>query len=270
MNTIPFSELESVLKRSEEHALTCTIDYGTSLGIYRRQIAKGFLTLAVSSKMMKQAIKVLDILLRRMYKEGFSLVLDCDTHIHCPASALVIDGELIPIRLKEKRAVQFDYSGKWKYSRYVPTGVLALEIYGGTSSNYTKVLEETKNQKWEDSFEKIIPYLRGAAKRIKADRLETEAWRRKMEEQHRLRKEHEKLITERASVVQSIINDVMLYERAEVIRKYCDIAEERISSDEYKDKIAVARQIADWIDPSVDYEDEILSEKYSVNDFLRE
>ena len=269
MNTIPFSELKSVLKRSEEHALTCTIDYGTSLGIYRRQIAKGFLTLAVSSKMMKQAIKVLDVFLQRMYKEGFSLVLDCDTHIHCPASALVIDGELIPIRLKEKRAVQFDYSGNWKYSRYVPTGVLALEIYGGTSSNFTKVLEETKSQKWEDCFERIIPYLHAAAKRIKADRLETEAWRRRMEEQRRIRKEHEQEITGRATVVKSIMKDIQFFEKAETIRHYCDIAANSVKSEAFKAKIEVARQIADWIDPTIDYVDEILAERYSIEDFLK-
>ena len=268
MNTIPYSELKSVLQRSEEHALTCTIDYGNSIGIFRCQIAKGFLTMAVSSKMMRQAIKVFGAFLKRMYKEGFSLVLDCNTHFHCPASALVVDGELIPIRLKEKRVFQFEQHGTCKYRQFAPTGVLAFEIYGGTGSNFTKVLEETSSQKWEDSFEKIIPYLHRAAKRIRMDRLEWEEWHKKQEEQQRIRREHEKVITDRASVVKTIINDVMLYERAEVIRKYCDIVEKRMQSDTYKARIAIARQIADWIDPSVDYEDEILSERYDVKDFL--
>ena len=255
MNKEQLLELQSILKRSEEHALTCTIDYGHSPGIFRRQIEKGVLTISVSSKMVKQAIKVYELFLRRMYKEGFSLVLNCNAHFHSPASAIVVDGEMIPIRLKEKRLPG-------------DNRVLALEIYGGTSRKVTKVLEETKNQKWEDSFEKVIPYLHGAAKRIRADRLEWEAWRRRMAEQERLRKEHEKLIADRASVVKSIINEVMLFERAETIRQYCDIVEQRMCKEDHEDRITIARQIADWIDPTVDYVDELLSERYNAEDFL--
>ena len=254
MNKEQLAELQSILKRSEEHALTCTIERGHSPGIYRLQIEKGYLTISVSSKMVKQAIKVFEIFLRRMFKEGFSLILNCDVHFHCPASAIVVDGEMIPIRLKEKR-LPGDNSE------------LALEIYGGTSRVATKVLRETKNQKWEDSFERIIPYLHSAAKRIRADRLEWEAWRQRMKEEERLRKKHEKMITDRASVVKSIINDVMLYERAETIRQYCDILEQRMCKYQ-EERITIARQIADWIDPTVDHVDEILSERYKVEDFL--
>lgn len=255
MNKEQLSELQSILKRSEEHALTCTIERGYSPGIIRLQIEKGFLTISVSSKMVKQAINVFELFLRRMYKEGFSLILNCDVYFHCPASAIIVDGEMIPIRIKEKRVAG-------------DNGVLVLEIYGGTSKRVTKVLEGTKNQQWEASFEKVIPYLHSAANRIRKDRLKWEAWRRRMDEQERIRKEHEKMITDRASIAKSILNEVMLFKRAETIRQYCDIVERRMCMEVHNERTAIARQIADWIDPTVDYIDEILSERYVVEDFL--
>lgn len=255
MNKEQLSELQTILKRSEEHALTCTIDYGHSPGIFRHQIQKGYLTISVSKQQMKQAIKVFEVFLRRMYKEGFSLILNCDVYFHCPASAIIVDGEMIPVRLKEKKVAGNN-------------GILALEIYGGTRRIATKVLEETKSQKWETLFEKVIPYLHSAAKRIREDRLKWEAWHRKMEEKERIRKEHEKLISDRASIVQSIISEVMLYKRAETIRQYCNIVEKGMYQKGSMERIAIARQIADWIDPTVDYVDKLLSERYDVEDFL--
>ena len=100
MNAKQEIELQTILRKSETHALTCTIDYGITTAIFRSQIEKGYLTLSVSSKMVKKAIKVFELFIRRMYKEGFSLILNCDTHFHCPASAIVVDGEVIPLRLK--------------------------------------------------------------------------------------------------------------------------------------------------------------------------
>lgn len=267
MTTHSKSELSSILKKSEAHTKTCTIDNGITSCNYRVQVEKGFLTISVSSKMVKTAIKVFERFLLRMFKEGFSLTLDCDTHFHCPASAIIVDGEQVPVRLKEKRDLKRNYNG-WGYNQYVPNGILVFDIYGGTSWNPTKVLMKAEGQEWEDAFDDIIPYLHIAAKRIKANRLEAEDWHRKMEEEERLRQEHEQAIEDRASIVKSIVKDIWLFDRAETIRRYCDMAEQRNISDDYLKKIEVARQIADWLDPTVDYEDELLSERYKPTSFL--
>ena len=268
METIKYSELDSILRKSEIHTATCTIDNGITSCNFRHQIEHGYLTLSVTSKMVKNAIKVFELFLRRMYKEGFSLILDCRTHYHCPASAIVVDGEVMPVRLKEKRQLKSVMHGSWKYNEYIPTGALAFEIYGGTRWNATRVLMETEGQKWNEVFDNVIPYLHAAAKRIKADRLATEDWQRKQAEERRKREEHEKMIKDRASIVESIMHDVSLYEKAETIRRYCDLFERHVDSEEYRDRIATARHIADWIDPMNDYVDVILAEKYRVEDFI--
>lgn len=52
------------------------------------------------------------------------------------------------------------------------------------------------------------------------------------------------------------------------MRKFCDNAEQRSPSEEYKKVIAIARSVADWIDPTTDYTDTILAEKYRATDFI--
>ena len=55
--------------------------------------------------------------------------------------------------------------------------------------------------------------------------------------------------------------------QAGIIRQYCDTASLKgVYSDE---KLALALQFADWIDPTIDYTDEILPEKYKPEDFLQ-
>ena len=248
--------------------MTCTIDSGITSSIFDRQIEKGYLTLSVSSKMVKRAIKAYEFFLKRMFEEGFTLIVDCRAHFHCPASALIVDGEEIPVRVKEKRELRNINQGRLRSREYVPSGVLAIEIYGGTRWGATRVLVETESQKWADVFEDVIPYLHGAAARKRVHRLELEEWHRKIKEDERRREEHEQMIKDRASVVESIIQEVKLYEKAKAIRRYCDIMEQQMGSDEYRDRVATARLIADWIDPTTDYEDEILSDRYDVEDFL--
>ena len=88
-----------------------------------------------------------------------------------------------------------------------------------------------------------------------------------MEEEARIRREHEEKIKERADEAKAIISDIRLYERAKMMREYCNIAEQYCSED-YKKRIEIARSVSDWIDPTKDYVDEILSEMYRRTDFV--
>ena len=268
MNEIKLSELSIILKKSEAHASRCTIDHGTSSSIYRTQTQKGYLTLSVSSKMLKQAITVFEMFLKRMFMEGFSLTLDYDEHFSCPASALIVNGEMIPVRVKEKFSytTTYEYHRAWRESS--PSGILALEIYGGTTGKLTKTLTERKDASWEVLFDDVIPYLRNAAERRKVARLEYEDWRRRMDAEIQERKAFEQKVRDRAAIAKSIVEDILLFERARTMKRYCDIVEQMPCTDEYRESLAIARSVADWIDPTKDYVDELLSTMYDVEDFL--
>lgn len=267
MNTISAAELDALLKKSEAHASTCTMENYNTSSLVREQNQAGYLTIAVSPKMVKRAVKVFEMFLKRMFKEGFTLILDCERFYHCPASAIVVDGEAIPIRVKEKLAytTTVDSYGVNRHSH--SSGELVVEIY--TSGRHpSKVLTETAESKWDELFDSVVPYLKKASIRLKAARLEYEEWRRRIDGQERLRKEHEQKIKDRASLAKSILEDIWLYNRAEVIRRYCNMVEKKTLTEEYLKKVEVARAFADWLDPTVDYEDELLSERYNASDFL--
>ena len=180
INTI--TELKSILKVSEAHALTCTLERGLSTHLFNRRIAKGYLSISVSEKKVKEAIRVFNIFLRRMFKEGFFLTLECDKY-HRPASALIVNGETIPIRVKEKYTFS-EYRDRFGDRRREATlsGVLMLEIYGGEWWHSTKSLCATNNSSWEDLFNGIIPYLLKASNSIKELRLRYEEQARKRKE----------------------------------------------------------------------------------------
>ena len=268
MNTYPQSQLSAILKKSEAHAMKWSIDWGTSGRIVGEQTRKGYLTISATSKVVKKAIALYEVFLNRMFKEGFSLTLDCDKFYHMPASAIIVDGEMIPIRIKETHVLITRMEDNQVRRDFPPTGELAIEIYGGTGHNPTKILKETKTSTWEEVIENVIPYLHKAAAIIRTDRLKWEEWRRRMDEAERQRKEHEQAIDERFSMVKSILEDMWMYKRAVAIRKYCDVFEQKAISASYLKKIEAARQFADWIDPTIDYEDELLSERYDPKSFL--
>ena len=268
MNTHSLSELDGILKRSEAHALKCTIDRGITYRTYEEQIKTGYLTISATTKMVKKAIQLFDMFLRRMYKEGFSLILDNTEYYHRPASAIIVDGEKIPVRVKEKHDVKKEGEGILEHKVLVPSGRLVIEIYGGTHWNLSKTLVKPNGSNWKDVIESCIPHLHKAASHIREYRLHFEEQARKREEKERIRKEHEKMIKDKASIVKEVLNDAWLYERAQVIRRYCDFAEQIVDSEEYKEMLGIARVVADWIDPTTDYEDELLSEMFDPEDFL--
>lgn len=268
MNTHSLSELDGILKRSEAHALKCTIDRGITYRIYEEQIRTGYLTISATTKMVKKAIQLFDMFVRRMYKEGFSLILDYTEFYHCPASAIIVDGEKIPVRVKEKHDVKKEGEGILEHKVLVPSGRLVIELYGGIHWNLSKTLVKPIGGNWKDVIETCIPYLHKAASQIREHRLYIEEQARERDEEERIRKEHKKMIMDKASVVKAVLNDAWLYERAQVIRRYCDYAEQVVDSEEYKEELVIARRAADWIDPTMDYEDELLSEMFSPEDFL--
>ena len=102
----------------------------------------------------------------------------------------------------------------------------------------------------------------------KAHEAENELWQKQREEEEKMRKEKERILLERAALAKSVIEDIRLFERAEMMRKYCDIAGQRSPYEEYKKAIAIAQSVADWMDPTTDYTDPILAGSFQVTDFI--
>lgn len=250
------------------HANKWRIDSGVNRGyLFQRQIETGFLSMSVSAKTVKRAIGILEQVIRELFKAGFSLTVEGDGH-RSPASAVLYEGEVFPFRIKEIQVSKLE-KNDWHPSHVlVPTGRLVLELYTGFSNTHpSKLFSDTEYTKLEDKVQEIVPYLKRAVQESKRKSEQAVALYRQQEEELRRKREHEQAIKQRSERLRSILRDIRLYNRAQIIRNYCDKVEPLVSSSDYLEKIEIARRFADWIDVTVDYTDE-LSEKYHESDFL--
>jgi len=268
-------ELEALLKKSQAHAEQCALGSGRNPDvlitreIVEMQNERGFLTISASAGMIPKSVELFRRFINKMYREGFSVTAENGSFYRRPASAVIVEGEAIPVRVKEPIHLEEIPWGSETRKRWSPTGTLCLEIYGGMSDTPHKVLKGKTVKEVEAQFEDIIPYLRKAAARIRKEKAKRAIWEKLREENRRLEQEHEKKMTDRMDAVEELVHDAFLLKKAQEIRGYCDLMESHISDQEYLEKIRIVREVADWIDPTVDYTDALLAEKMDVSDVIR-
>ncbi len=268
-------EVEALLKKSQAHAEQCAVGSGRNPDllitqeIIEMQNERGFLTISASSGMIPKSVDLFRRFINRMYKEGFTVTTENNSFYRRPASAVIVEGEAIPVRAKEPIRLKEIPWGSETKKRWTSTGTLCLEIYGGMSDTPNKVLKGQTVKEVEAQFEDIIPYLRKAAARIRKEKAKRAIWEKLREENRLLEQEHEKRITDRMDAVEELVHDAFLLKKVQEIRGYCDLMESRISDQEYLEKIRIVREVADWIDPTVDYTDALLAEKMDVSDVIR-
>lgn len=265
IKTIPQWRLPALLKQSEKHALEWSIERGAGNQYYHRHIEQGFLSMSVSSKTIKRALKVLEQIISKFYEAGFALTVERNRY-GTPASAILYDGEVVPFRIREKQVSQPNRRDSYPSRILVPTGKLELELYAGYFElKPSKLFADTDYTKLEDKIDEVVPYLKKAIDELKRIHQQEKIQRQEQEERARKQKEHKRAIEERAKQIESIMRDIRLYDKARIIREYCDKVEPFATQD-YLKKIELARRFADWIDVTVDYTDE-LSEFYRKTDF---
>jgi len=269
MTTIHTKEqLKLALSSSEKHARSCAIrDYNFG-SLLAEQVMPGFFAISVSEKMVKKAVQVLSVFLERMLQAGLSLTLNGSHSYHGPSSAIIMDEDEFPFRIREK--LEFTTTrDSFGISRTSKTsGVLVLELHRGSQNKPSRTITITDDKAllaWADD---MVSYMKKIVEEDKAWRIAYEPIRKQKEEEERLRQEKIRLLQERAQRAKSILEDIRLFERAELMRKYCDIAEQRTNSEDYKQTLDIARSVADWIDPTKDYIDETLASRYEVSDFM--
>lgn len=269
MTTIHTQEqLKLALSSSEKHARAWPIKGYNFGSLLAEQVRPGFFAISVSEKMVKKAVQILSVFLERMLQAGLSLTLDGYHCYHGPASAIVLDDDQFPFRIREKLEFTTTRDGFGISRTSKTSGVLVLELHRGSQNKPSRTITITDDKAllaWADD---MVSYMKKVVEENKAWRIAYEPIRKQEEEEERLRQEKIRLRQERAQRAKSVLEDIRLFERAEMMRKYCDIAEQRTNSEDYKQTLDIARSVADWIDPTTDYTDPILAEKYDVSYFM--
>ena len=259
MEVIKIKDLKALVKRSEEHARECPLEYGTSPMCFNHRITKGYLSIVVTSNNVGRAAKVFGDLIKYLYdRSGYSFTVDNDSFYHQPPSAIIVDDIAIPIRIKEKEEMRINVKGKYPHRFHMATGRLSIEIYSSTSVVASpKAFVVPTNGGLEERFDEIAKYLKQASERLKDYLAKELAWHMKQEEERQQREDHLDRLQQREDAVLSVFNDMELYMKAQMIRKYCSLAQTMFPTAEYQAKTSAALEIADWIDPTIDYTDEL-------------
>lgn len=211
---------------------------------------------------------MLEIFLARLIQQGVSIDLDSPGSHDRPSSALVLEGKYFPLRIKEIFAYQEVKYGHGTSTVSKPTGKFVIELYRCGAFRPAKTITANDEEELPNKADSFLLYMKAEVEDSKAHAAENELWQKQREEEKRLRIEKESILRERVEVAKAVVEDIRLFERAEIMRKFCDNAEQRSPSEEYKKVIAIARSVADWIDPTTDYTDTILAEKYRATDFI--
>ena len=255
------------LKATEKTALRWTCDRQITQSIVREQNSKGHFSLSVTKVTIDRAMKLLRMLIERFEREGWTLDVNIDGHFDEPASVVIMDGERIPFKIREKHRMVAGKLYSWTTHSWIPDGRMAVEFYWRRHN--PKEFSDTEYTVVEDKLDDIVAWLRKAFIKVRDERLEMERYHREMEERERQRKELENRRKERIRDVNAVIMEFRRYRKACELREFCSALESvRDGSEELAAKIRTTRAIADWIDPFSDYEDELLSGVMTVDDVV--
>lgn len=215
--------------------------------------SSGYLSIRVSPQNIHRALIVMDTLIKALKQRGHIVTIEYNT------TYFIIEGEKIPICCREKQTrvlVKGTYSDSYDSK---PTGLLSLKV----DESYSKK-EWTEGKKTiELLLPKIVYELELMGKKLKEERIEREKYWAEQKEKDRIAKEiHDRKEKELKSFLE-ILKNARRHDNSQKILKYADDLE-RFSqekgplSDDIKEKIAWIRKKADWYDPFIEAEDEIM------------
>ncbi len=144
---------------------------------------------------------------------------------------------------------------KWDY---VWNGKLIFNVNGN------KIIKDTKESKIEDKLGDILIELYELSEDIKNKRIEQEELERKREEEYRRKKEKIKQYNDEIDKTISLLNMSEDYDKAFKIRNLVKALEEKEESDNVE-FIEWLKNKADWFDPTIGREDEILGKRNHSN-----
>lgn len=229
-------------------------------GIYRgiTTTSNGVISISVAPKNCNRALRIMDKIIKLLKQRGHNVFVKSNTTI------VEIKGEEIKIRLREKlkRIIIKHEKYSWNNTDYVPTGILSFKI----DEYPEKEFYDTNNQTLEEQIPKILTKLELVSKKIKRDNAEREKWHqeylRKREIEEAIKRRHANEIEN----FKKLLEDSERWKKATDLRNFIKELEsnaikENKLSEELSNWIKWSYDKADWFDPLVNKNDDLLTEK---------
>jgi hypothetical protein len=215
----------------------------------------GVLNIAVSPQNVKRALLFMDIFIKTLQKRGHKIIIKNGTKVE-------IDKVLLGIDLRERLKRTIVKGTHWDSTDLNPSNILSLRL----DTYPTVEWADSNTTKLEDKIPNIIAKLELHAIKEKKEAIKREIWhkeyeqKRKIEEDFKMRKEQEILKTRK------LFSDAEKFEKAIIYRNFIAATEQKAIQDnnhteEIKEWIKWANEKADWFDPFINKEDELLNDK---------
>ncbi len=174
---------------------------------------------------------------------------------------LFYEGQEFEIWLKEKMKRVVVQTKPWERSELIPSGLLIFR----TKISYSTTEWVDGKKPLEDQISRIIAHIEIQGEKQRDDMIEREKQREIKKEKDRIAKELQDRKEKELSDFKKIFLKAKRHDKAENLRKYADkllenAKDRNILTEKIKTEIEWIRKKADWYDPFVEANDELLRE----------
>lgn len=209
----------------------------------------------VTKANIPRALRVWNTLINLILKRGHKFLDD-------KKSEFLINDEKFQIRVREilKRVKVNDPS--WEPYEMVGSGVLSVKI---EDTYPVKEWRDQKTKTLEDQLLSILAKLELLSEKKKQNRIEREAWHKQYEEEQAIKRAREEIVATEISNFKKLFETASRWHKSQYLRNYIQEFETyaiqtNSLNEEKRDWIEWAREKADWYDPFVEKEVDLLKD----------
>jgi len=214
----------------------------------------GHVNIMAAKANIPRALRFMDTFIKSLRARGHDYIIKSrENHVS-------IKGEEIETSLREK-TMQAPSSDKWTKYDYLPSGVFVLK-----TGKWSHKKEWTDGkQLLEQQISAIIGWMETLADKSIQDNIEREIKRKIREEEERKAKEWQEKKDKELTYFKNIITQSSRWQKAGELRSYIEAVEAKAIAnnqltDKLRDWLQWLRDKADWYDPFVEKEDELLED----------
>lgn len=215
---------------------------------------RGILNIKVSRANIARALRFMDTLIKTLESRGHFL------EIRNGKTNVVIEGQQIEVQFREKLRKEIVKGERWNTANFLPTGLLAFQINGFNNKEWKDGTVQI-----EDQLSKILARLEKIGQEKKLRELERIKEKEINEAKEKIRKDYEQRKAQDLKYFKDTLSKASRWHKATNLRNYIDEVEAKAIADnslndDSKKWLAWARKKADWYDPFIEKEDELLTE----------
>lgn len=216
------------------------------------------LSIHVSAEHLDRALSIYDAVIKQLFQRGYSV------EVTQQGTIAIVQGIKIPLRLREKdkRVLKTDRKYTWDQYDYVATGnlVFVIELRAWRRKEYY----DTEYVKLEEKTDKIVENIIKQGVEEREWEIRCEINRKLEEERKQLELERKKRTNAELEKFNAILIQQNRWHQAQIMRNYLNQYENHFQKlnqldEQKKEWLSWARKKADWYDPFIEANDEIMS-----------